>query len=263
MEEAAARAAARPRRVTVWTKLVEAPGSKTVSVDAPHSDRIGWGVALQDAMGSRSFDFVSRTLGEVASVLDPHGADGATPYNAALALIGAVAPQNELEAALASQIAATNGLSMDCMARAARADRLDQRDTYINQATKLSRTMAAQIEALNKLRTGGKQRVEVAYIDARNSQNVIGVQAGGGGEQCPIGAQPDVPGLEIAPGVPLRSEDPARYALPAAGHAREQALPETRRQGWRAERGAERQLEARPADQRDEGAAPDDRGREP
>lgn len=55
--------------------------------------------------------------------------------NAQLALVAAVAPENELEAALALQMAATHDLSMHLIAKAKNATRLDQMKEFGNLAT--------------------------------------------------------------------------------------------------------------------------------
>jgi hypothetical protein len=62
-------------------------------------------------------------------------------------------------------------------------ERLDFMDRYMNAATKLQRTMAAQIEALARLRRGGEQNVIVKHVhDHDGGQAIVGnVQAGGGG----------------------------------------------------------------------------------
>lgn len=260
IKSAAERYPSRPLRPRVSAKVTETSVGKQVELGAPHSDRAGWHITLNDALATRSHAFTDQAMTGVANVLDPNAKRPEAAYNAALALIGGINPQNELEAALACQIVATHGLSMDCMGRAARESRMDARDTFVSQATKLSRTMTAQIEALTKLRSGGKQQVEVryVYVDARNSQNLIGIGTGGAqgdGGQPAIQTQPNVPGLAFAPGLPMRCEDASGHALPAASDAREEALPKA----WgeeprRAEGRTQRSLQERPAHERDEGA---------
>jgi hypothetical protein len=125
-------------------------------------------------------------------------------------------------------------MAMTATMRAGSAEMRDQYRDYANVAVKATRTYVAQAEALAKLRSGGKQQVEVryVYVDARGGQNIIGSQigSGGGGATDAIGHQPHVPGLAFAPGATVWSPDPARDRVPAAGNEGEKTLPAARRQ---------------------------------
>jgi hypothetical protein len=149
---------------------------------------------------------------------------------------------------------AVHGLSLDCMSRAAHADTMDKRDAFVTQATKLSRTFTAQVEALTKLRSGGKQQVEVryVYVDARGGQNIIASALGGGGQE-ENGRQPREPGdiarLPFAPGVPVWGEEQGGVGMSGASDAGKEAVPAARGQKpGCAEGQGQRQLQARPAD---------------
>ena len=51
----------------------------------------------------------------------------------------------------------------------------------INQANKLMRTFTAQIEALNKYRTKGKQKITVQHVNVNEGgQAIVGDVKGGG-----------------------------------------------------------------------------------
>ena len=152
--------------------------------------------------------------------------------------MGAIAPCNELEALLAGQIIATNYLALDSMGRAARSDTIPKRDAYITQSTKLGRTAVAQVEALAKLRGGGKQQVEVRHVYVNGNavigdgaQAVFGDVRGGGvrGENL---NRSHAQGLEHLPGAPVpsvRGEDADGRVVPVAGDEGEEAMPHARR----------------------------------
>jgi hypothetical protein len=244
--QAKARNEARPRRVKLNAKMSDTDQAtvKRMELSAPHSDHGGWYATLTDALGSRSQDFTTRTLSAVMDIADPQGESAGRAYNAVLAQFGAIGPKDEYEAIVAGHIIATQSLAMDCMNRAAKADTIPKREAYINQATKCSRTFLAGVEALGKLRTGGKQQVEVRYIyvDAR-TQTVIN-PLGGGSEGQTIG-QPYGPAgiarLPFAQGVPMLSDDAARDLLPAPSLEGEaQMRPPRQRQPRRATRGTQR-----------------------
>lgn len=101
--------------------------------------------------------------------------------NGLLAMVDGMRPDNEAEAALAVQITASHAFSMRMLRKAGEVERLDFMERYMNAATKLQRTMVAQIEALAKLRRGGEQSVIVKHVHVHDgAQAIVGnVQAGG------------------------------------------------------------------------------------
>lgn len=216
---AEARQLERPLRVQIAANLNDVGGEPKVTLSPPHDDHNGWAATLFEAMGTCSSDFANYALQSVGGVLNPDGKQH-DRYTVALALIGAIDPKNELETAIASQMVATHALSMEIMGRAARAGMRDACESYVTQATKLSRTFMQLAEGLNKLRNGGKQQVEVryVYVDARGSNNLIapgGVGEKFGQPQEPAGVSCHAP----APGLPLWGEDAGGLAMPAPGFA--------------------------------------------
>ena len=254
MADAEARGGARPARpklrAIVKTRRSGQAITKEISYDAPHDDRMGWRAALHDAFGTSSHDFMNENLLQLSKIARPVNGDADTRgVNAALAMLGGIAPQNELEGALASQMAAMHSLAMDTMGKAAATASADARERYINQTTKLSRTFTAQIEALQKLRTGGKQQVEVryVYVDAR-TQTVVNppLAPGGHGEADHFGGQPLAPGAArhaLAAVLPLRGQDPAGDAVSVAGGQGAETMPDAwRQESRRAEGQSQREL---------------------
>jgi hypothetical protein len=215
---AIARQAKRPARTKVSSKKT----GNAMELGTPHSDKTGWHCTLFDTFGTSSFDFVNYAFAQTMEVVDQTG-EKVDRYNAALALIGGIAPRDELEAAIACQMVATNALSMNCMSRAVSADTMDRREAFIQQATKLSRTFNSQVETLAKLRAGGKQQVEVRYVHVHGNAVIGDVQTGGGGAIPGFVGQPHAKGLSYAPGAPVPAmlrEDPEGEALPVSGDER-------------------------------------------
>ena len=107
-------AARRPRAQVA----VEQRGSNTVQIVPPHADISGWYHQLQHALGTTSPAFVNAQLQTITRTL---GAEDGKPaldrVNAVLALADGLAPENELEAALAVQIGLTHQASCDMLAR--------------------------------------------------------------------------------------------------------------------------------------------------
>lgn len=179
-----------------------------------------------------------------------------------IAYVQAVDPQSELEAMLAVQMWATQNLTMSLSGKFSRATELPQFQAIGGLFNKTARTFASQVETLQKLRTGGKQQVEVryVYVDARTQQVFNGVGGGGGShEAIPQPHAPALPGVighAVAGGLPLPCEDPRRDALPGTGDAREEALPDAwGQEPRRSDRSRERPLRPRATDESD-GDAP-------
>jgi len=196
-----------------------------VAISNPHADWKGWTAQISEAFGTTSSDYANEALARLINVVNGRAqplTEGRA--NSVLALMSAIAPRDEQEAAIGEQIVATHFASMEFLRRA-QLNAGEYRDTavaYAGVATKLSRTMAVHVEALAKLRNGGKQQVIVkhVYVDARGSQNVIGseIHSAGGGANLKALGQPHGPdaiaSLAAAPSAPLWSEEPARVAVP-------------------------------------------------
>jgi len=147
---------------------------------------------IADALGSNSPAFTDAMMGDLASILG--GSSGGITdrdYNAALAVLSAVQPQNEMEALLAGQMLAANKGAMDSMRMATKADWMNQKSAGGNLANKFMRTFVMQMEALAKLRRGGEQIVKHVHVYEGGQAVVAGTinQHGGGsgakdGERC-------------------------------------------------------------------------------
>ena len=85
----------------------------------------------------------------------------ARQYNAAIAGLIGIAPQDEIEGMIAAQLLATHNATMECYRRAMIGDQtLEGRRDNLSQANKLSRTYAVLLDALNRYRgKGGQQKV--------------------------------------------------------------------------------------------------------
>jgi hypothetical protein len=93
-----------------------------------------------------------------------------------LAFIEAAEPKNEMEAALAIQMACTHAVAMAVLSRTGGAYGGDRHVSMMSAAaSRLLRTYAIQVETFRRLRAGGSQymRVEHIHIES-NAQAVIG-----------------------------------------------------------------------------------------
>ena len=104
--------------------------------------------------------------------------------SATAAALGGIGPQDEAEGMLAAQMIAAHSAAMECYRRAMIPEQPGAaRNENLSQANKLSRTYATLMEALDRHRGKGQQKVTVEHVHVHSGgQAVVGaVQAGGGG----------------------------------------------------------------------------------
>jgi hypothetical protein len=198
-----------------------------------HSNTAGFSVMALNAFGTRSYDFASQGIGRLASVMRAKGEKHPDEQvlNTALAMVDGLQPQNEMEAALAMQMAATHEVAMEMLTRAKQAETIPVAEYSGNLAVKLLRTYTTQIEALAKLRRGGEQTVRVEHVTVNaGGQAIVGAVSGQGGgvfrkteDQCH--ATPAA--VTYQPETDLRSQDTEREALPVFADA-ERSMPDAR-----------------------------------
>ena len=100
------------------------------------------------------------------------------------AMIG-IAPTDELEGMIAAQLIACHNASMECYRRAMlREQSFEGRRENLGQANKLSRTYACLLEALNRHRGKGQQKVTVEHVHVHSGgQAIVGtVESRGEGQ---------------------------------------------------------------------------------
>jgi hypothetical protein len=147
------------------------------------------------------------------------------------ALVG-IGPKDELEGMIAAQLLAAHNAAMECYRRAMiREQTFEGRRENLAQANKLSRTYATLLEALNRHRGKGEQRVMVEHVHVHSGGQamvgVVGTPGGGDGAKSEI--QPHAKQIAHALEPPLPSPDEDRDAVPLARDD-ERALPDAR---WR------------------------------
>jgi hypothetical protein len=93
-------------------------------------------------------------------------ADMAERYNATIAAFHDIAPIGALEGMLATQLIATHMATMDCYAHVNKTNDRKTHEYHLNQVNKLLRTYVALLEALNRHRGKGQQKVTVEHVCA-------------------------------------------------------------------------------------------------
>jgi hypothetical protein len=118
-----------------------------------------------------------------------------TRYNAIIASLHDIAPVGALEGMLAVQLIATHMAAMDCYKRLSTTNDRDIHAYNLNQANKLSRTYAGLLEALNRHRGKGQQKVTVEHVHVHHGgPAIVGHIEGGGVQHKTNGSTPCVDG---------------------------------------------------------------------
>jgi hypothetical protein len=149
-------------------------------------------------------------------------ADQETTDRQVSAIVGAlvgIAPNDELEGMIAAQLLAAHNAAMECYRRAMIGDQtFEGRRENLSQANKLSRTYALLIDALNRYRGKGQQKVTVEHVHVHSGgQAVVGmVEAPGGGGRPKSEEQPHARQIAHTPQLPTRNAGERRELAPVA-----------------------------------------------
>ena len=166
-------------------KLVEEKTPKTVAVEDTEKTK----GSLKALGGSQSDDWNTAVANQALQTLwlgnsDDEG-QGLRLKKATLAALTGIGPNDELEGMMAAQLLAAHNAAMECYRRAMFDNQtVEGRRENLNQANKLSRTWATLLEALNKHRGKGQQKVTVEHVHVHSGgQAVVGtVERPGGGD---------------------------------------------------------------------------------
>ncbi len=127
-----------------------------------------------------------------------------------------IGPADVMEGMIAAQLIASHNAAMECYRRAMINEQtFEGRRESLNYANKLSRTHATLVEALNRHRGKGQQKVTVEHVHVHaGGQAVVGnVNAAGGG--LPMKSEDQPHALTHAPSEMLHSQVKAdRQGLP-------------------------------------------------
>lgn len=146
--------------------------------------------------------------------------------NRALAAVTGIGARDETEAMLATQMVATHFAAITLLRRLKGADNIQQQDSAGSLAAKLLRTYAVQMEALQRYRGKGQQKVTVEHVHVYpGGQAIVGtVTPGGGGTEKSEERAHAPREITHERGTPMRSPDTGREAMPIARNAGKAAL---------------------------------------
>jgi hypothetical protein len=199
----------------------------TTVVAADPSDRKG---ALKAIGGSLSDSWNSLLANQAVRALWLGHSDREArerQYNATVAALIGIGPRDELEGMLAAQLLASHNAAMECYRRAMIPEQtLEGYRENLTQANKLSRTHAMLLDALNRHRGKGQQKVTVEHVHVhQGGQAIVGAVNTGGVCNEKSERQAHKPrAISYEPGTPMRSPDPFRESGPVPSCAGEASV---------------------------------------
>ena len=161
-------------RLTAKNRFKLQNNEETGKIEAAGDDYYLTQLQALETTGMVDPDASSRLLTQVISG-QPHS-DSLTHANAAIAFLQGIGPQDELEGMLAGQMVTVHNLAMEYARRAMGQNlSIDVSNSLINRTTKLMSVFTRQVEALQKYRTKGQQKIVVQHVQvSEGGQAIIG-----------------------------------------------------------------------------------------
>jgi hypothetical protein len=156
------------RKIAPRLKLVKNGNTASLSLDHPNQSA-GAGL-LMEALGTEDADFAKELLLQLSYAHSRSDEDG---LNFLVSVIKDIKPKDQLEAMLAAQMAVTHASMMTSAHRLNHAQNIQERDSAERAFNKLARTFTAQMEALNRHRSGGDQKVTVQQVSVSDGGQAI------------------------------------------------------------------------------------------
>ena len=140
-----------------------------------HTDQsFAYALAMYD-VGTGDADFMEGILRQVTALGAPGKQVSEQTTNFALSVIRSIEPENEVEAMLAAQMAATHLAMMTMAGRLNRVDTIPQQDSAERALNKLARTFTTQMDTLKRYRAKAQQTVRVERVEVKEGgQAVVG-----------------------------------------------------------------------------------------
>lgn len=168
------------KRKPVKFKEVKGDSGK-VNIDFEYPDGQLRQVKLSEALGTADPDLQGHFLEQMAETfkgtVSSEGQDNKaiiTATNRAMAILNGIRPQNEIEAMLVVQMIGVHNMAMATLGRAMLKNQtFAGRQANADQATKMLRTFAVQMEELKKYRTGGQQKTIVENVNVNEGGQAI------------------------------------------------------------------------------------------
>jgi hypothetical protein len=150
-----------------------------------------------------------------------------------------IGPKDELEGMIAAQLLAAHNAAMECYRRAMIGEQtFEGRRENLNQANKLSRTSAVLLDALNRHRGKGQQKVTVEHVHVHSGgQAIVGtIEKARSADPSRSENQHHAKQISYAPQLAMRSPNAEPELVPSASDA-ERPMSNARRNVTRGSEG--------------------------
>jgi hypothetical protein len=197
--------------------------NKTKPVAAVANDPDDLKGTLKHIGGSRSDDWNNILALQTVDALWKHSSPEmqGKQLSAAVAALDGIGPKDELEGMMAAQLIAAHNAAMERYRRAMHSEQtFEGRRENLNQANKLSRTFATVLEALNRHRGKGQQKVTVEHVHVHSGgQAVVGVvEPSGSGDRTKLENQSHARQIAHASQPAMRCADETRQSMPTGSN---------------------------------------------
>jgi hypothetical protein len=128
-----------------------------------------------EGLGPADVDFLAGLLQQLATTGTSGLQIDEQELNFMLAVVKGIKPRDELEAMLATQMAAVHMATMRFARHLANAENILELDSAERAFNKLARTYTTQMEALKRYQSGGEQKVTVQQVSvSEGGQAIVG-----------------------------------------------------------------------------------------
>jgi hypothetical protein len=166
-------------------------GDKSSATSPDHPNRADDCARIMEMLGTTDLDFAKGIYAQLISA----SSRGDGRYDAvglffSLAAIKGKKPKDQFQAMLVTQATVTHVLTMKQATQLAQADCLPIQDSAERAFNKLARTFIMQFEALNRLETGGEQKVTVQNVSVNEGGQAIVGNVNQGAREQPVQKTP-------------------------------------------------------------------------
>lgn len=153
----------------------EAESSHYLARSPAGEERVVWRRDLKAALGTSSGAFVDAALARLlaASTLPNNMVPTSTSVSAALALIQSMEPANELQAALAVDVACLHAASTNMLSRLSSHIPESRMRTASNAAARLERAFHSAVQTYQKLKHGNRQVIRIERIEVKEGSQAM------------------------------------------------------------------------------------------
>lgn len=138
-----------------------------------HPDPHAGETLLAEALGAADRDALHGLLSQLVKASAVAGKPEQGNLAFMVSALKSIAPKDSLESMLAAQMVSIQVATMRCACRLACTDDVQQQESLTRALTRLSRTFAAQMEALNRHRSNGACAITVQNLSVQDGGKAV------------------------------------------------------------------------------------------